>query len=72
MNKDSGAGFFTGLIVGAVIELAVGLLYAPHKGEETRRVVKEKVTGLKDTAAQAARKAGERIKQKVQSGEQET
>ncbi len=72
MNKDSGAGFFTGLILGAVIGLAFGFLYAPQKGEETRRVVKEKVTNIKDSAAQAVKKAGERIKQKAQSVEQET
>jgi len=56
MSRDSGAGFFAGLLVGAVIGLAVGFLYAPQPGHETRKIIKEKVTSVKDTASKAAQK----------------
>ncbi len=56
MNKDSGSGFFTGLIVGALIGVVVGFLYAPQSGSETRRMVKEKASTLKQGAATMAGK----------------
>lgn len=63
MSKDSGAGFFAGLIIGAVIGLAVGFLYAPQPGDETRRMVKEKASSIKE---QAAKVAG-RVRETMQS-----
>ena len=65
MSRDSNAGFFTGLIVGALIGAAVGLLYAPQSGEETRRVVKEKVNDAKGVVAKAAVKAKEVVSSKI-------
>jgi len=56
MNKDSGAGFFTGLIVGALAGLVVGFMYAPRSGSETRRIVKEKASTLRDGASSMAGK----------------
>jgi len=70
MTKDSGSGFFTGLIMGALIGVVVGFLYAPQSGTETRRLVKEKTEVVKDKAARAA----SRVKEVVQSrleGEEE-
>jgi len=63
MNKDSGAGFFTGLLVGALIGVVVGFMYAPKSGTETRRIVKEKVATLREGASGAAGK----VKDAVQS-----
>ncbi len=70
MNKDSGSGFFTGLIMGALIGVVVGFLYAPQSGTETRRLVKEKAEIVKERASKAAG----RVKDVVQSrleGEEE-
>jgi len=70
MTKDSGSGFVTGLIMGALIGVVVGFLYAPQSGTETRRLVKEKTEIIKEKAARAAR----RVKDVVQSrleGEEE-
>lgn len=65
MSRDSNAGFFSGLIVGALIGAAVALLYAPQSGEETRRIVKEKMRIAKDTVVKAASKAKETISGKI-------
>ena len=48
--------FLTGLIVGAVIGVAIGLLYAPRPGVETRRLLREKASAIKEKASKAASK----------------
>ncbi|MCX6005859.1 MAG: YtxH domain-containing protein [Chloroflexi bacterium] len=65
MSRDSSAGFFAGLIIGALIGAAVGLLYAPQSGEETRRVVKEKVYVAKDAVVKAAGRAKDAVSSKI-------
>ncbi len=65
MSRDSDTGFFAGLIVGALIGAAVGLLYAPQSGEETRRVVKAKVSDAKEAVAKAAGKTREAVSSKI-------
>jgi len=70
MTNDSGSGFFTGLIMGALIGVVVGFMYAPQSGTETRRLVKEKAEIVKERASKAAG----RVKGVVQSrleGEEE-
>ena len=67
MNKDSGAGFFSGLIIGAIIGLSVGYLYAPKPGIETRRMVKEKIGEGKETASKVASRLKERVRQRMEA-----
>ena len=69
MNKDSSTGFFTGLLVGAVIGGAVALLYAPQSGPETRKLVKEKALDVKDKAAKAVGKIKESVGSYIKSEE---
>jgi gas vesicle protein len=71
MNKDSSAGFFSGLIIGAIVGLAVGYLYAPQPGSETRRMVKEKVGTAKEGAARAASRIKERIQKRMAAQDEE-
>ena len=63
---DRGSGFAIGLIVGAVLGLAIGFLFAPRSGEETRRLLKEKAETARERAAEVTRKvratAGEAVK----------
>ncbi|MDD5312740.1 MAG: YtxH domain-containing protein [Dehalococcoidia bacterium] len=61
MNKDASTGFFSGLILGAVVGAAVALLYAPQPGVETRRMVKEKAAEVKEKAVKAAGKIKESV-----------
>jgi gas vesicle protein len=70
MNREASTGFFSGLILGAVIGAAVALLYAPQPGTETRRVVKEKALEVKEKAAKAARKIKESVSSAIK-GEEE-
>ena len=59
MNKEPNSGFFAGLLIGAVIGLAAGFLYAPLEGQETRRIVKEKAAAMREATARAAGKMRE-------------
>jgi len=70
MNKDSGSGFFTGLMVGALIGVVVGFLYAPQSGSETRRIVKEKATAMKEKASTVAGKVKDVVQSRVAKEEE--
>jgi gas vesicle protein len=56
-DKDSGNSFLIGFILGAVAGVAVGFLYAPKAGKETRSLLKEKAEELKDKASEMISKA---------------
>ena len=58
-EKDTGASFIVGLILGAVAGAAVGFLYAPRPGRETRELLKEKAERAAEKAKEAAEKAKE-------------
>jgi gas vesicle protein len=58
-EKDGGSGFLVGLIIGAIAGLAVGFLYAPKAGKETRALLKEKAGQLKDRAGEVFSRAQE-------------
>ena len=45
--KNSTAGFFVELFSGAALGAAIGILYAPEKGSETREKLKEKAVDFK-------------------------
>ena len=65
-DRNSGGAFGIGLLVGAAIGLAIGFLFAPRPGEETRQLLKEKAGAARDRATVAAKKvrqtAGEAVK----------
>ncbi len=69
MNRDTSSGFFSGLLMGAVIGAAVALLYAPQPGTETRRIVKEKALEVKEKAAKAASKIRESVSSVIKGEE---
>ncbi len=57
MSNGSSAKFFTGLAVGAAIGAALALLYAPQSGTETRRMVKENASAIKEKVSKAINEA---------------
>ena len=68
-NKGAG-NFFTGMLIGTVIGLAVGLLFAPQSGQETREMLRQKAAVAKEKAAEVkekVRKTSSDIKDKLQS-----
>jgi gas vesicle protein len=58
-DKDAGANFGLGFFIGALIGVAVGFLYAPKAGSETRAMLKEKAEHSAEKAREAADKAKE-------------
>jgi gas vesicle protein len=65
-NKDAG-NFFTGMIIGTVIGLAIGFLFAPQSGAETREMLKDKAREARDKAADITDKVKRTVKDKIQS-----
>jgi gas vesicle protein len=65
-DGDRGSGFAIGLILGAALGLAVGFLFAPRSGAETRQLLKEKAETARERAAEITSKvretAGEAVK----------
>ena len=59
MSNDSGSNFALGLILGTAIGIGIGLLYAPHPGEETRTLLREKAAEFGDRADEFADKVKE-------------
>ena len=68
-TKDTGSGFFVGFIAGVTIGLVAGFLYAPHSGEETRELLKEKSETVRkkaDEVAEKVKEAAETARKKAQ------
>jgi gas vesicle protein len=75
-DKESGSNFIAGFIVGAIAGLAIGFLYAPKSGKETRAYLKERASGIKEKASiatgrakEAAREVGRVVKEKLSTKE---
>ena len=55
-EKNGSPGFGTGFVMGAVIGLAIGFLYAPKPGEETRELARESVEKVREKAVASLKK----------------
>jgi gas vesicle protein len=71
-DKESGSNFIAGFIIGAIAGVAIGFLYAPKSGKETRALLKEKAGEVKEKASEvtgrakeAALEAGRKVKEKL-------
>jgi gas vesicle protein len=51
-EKEGGSNFLLGFVLGAVAGIAIGFLYAPKPGRETRAMLKEKAREFKDKAGE--------------------
>ncbi|MFC1871971.1 YtxH domain-containing protein [Chloroflexota bacterium] len=56
------SGFLIGLAFGAIVGVAVGFLYAPKAGEETRALIKDRAKHTKEKAEDIIEEARERAK----------
>ncbi|HJX11957.1 MAG TPA: YtxH domain-containing protein [Dehalococcoidales bacterium] len=57
-DRDTGS-FTIGFIIGAIAGVALGFLYAPKAGKETRALIKEKAAEVKEKAEEVTEKAKE-------------
>jgi gas vesicle protein len=75
-EKEGGSSFLIGFIIGAVAGVAIGFLYAPKSGKETRALLREKVGEVKEKASEMtgkareiATEAGRRVRDKLEGRE---
>jgi len=60
MGRSS--AFLLGVLVGAAFGSSLALLFAPQSGEETRQMIGEKASALRDRARTLAEGARERVR----------
>ena len=75
-DKESGSNFLMGFIIGAITGVAIGFLYAPKSGKETRELLKQKAGEVKERASamterikESALGAGRKAKEKLSPDE---
>lgn len=75
-EREGGSSFLIGFIIGTLAGVAVGLLYAPKSGKETRALLKEKVGEVREKAGEMTEKArevaseaGKRVREKLEHRE---
>ena len=71
MESQSDRWFGVGFIVGTVLGLTMGILYAPRRGEETRVVLREKAEHVKEKAGEVIEKAKEKAQTLRHKNEEE-
>ncbi|MBI4295773.1 MAG: YtxH domain-containing protein [Chloroflexi bacterium] len=62
MTSDSARALGIGLLAGAIVGAALGLLYAPKPGGEMRAELKEKASELREKAEKARSTIASRIR----------
>jgi YtxH-like protein len=62
------AGFAVGVIFGAVLGAGLALMYAPERGEKTRKQLKRRLHRLRREAEEGLDSAGERTKRELLRG----
>ena len=70
MTRDGAAGFGLGILVGAALGAAIGILYAPRPGREMRALIKEKAMETKATIGERAKKVVSDIRGKTAEEEE--
>jgi len=56
-DRGSSGIFLSGLLIGAIVGVAIGMIFAPQSGKETRELVREKVSTAKEKADELIQKA---------------
>jgi gas vesicle protein len=63
--SDRDSGFFTGVLFGAAVGFLLGVLFAPAKGEETRKVIVDKSKEVADEIKARTDEIVEKVKAKI-------
>ena len=61
-EHDSSRSFLIGLALGAAAGMAIGFLYAPQSGRETREMIREKAAEARERAKEIVEEAEEKAK----------
>jgi gas vesicle protein len=61
--RENGGSALTWFLAGAVLGGGLALLYAPHSGEATRRLLRRKARDLRDLAEDGLDELGERLEE---------
>lgn len=70
-EQNDGKSFILGVLVGGVIGVAVGFLYAPKPGSETRAMLKERFEHASEEAKHILETAREKAKSIVSAAHDE-
>jgi gas vesicle protein len=65
MNGQLTRGLLLGIPIGAAIGISVGMLYAPHSGRVTRRLIEERISDTRHEAERIVEDAGKRARHVV-------
>jgi gas vesicle protein len=63
--SDRDSGFFTGVLFGAAVGFLLGVLFAPAKGEETRKVIVDKSREVADELKSRTDEVVEKVKSRM-------
>lgn len=63
-DRDTGSSFAIGFLIGAVVGVALGFLYAPKAGKETRALLREKASDVAERAKEVAAEAKKKVEEK--------
>jgi hypothetical protein len=58
-------GFAAGLVFGAVLGVGLALLFAPDRGDRTRRRLRKRLARLREHAAEGLERAGKRTRREL-------
>ena len=68
-EKESGSNFLVGFVIGAIAGVAIGFLYAPKSGKETRALLKEKASHVTERIRGSAKEAENKARGKLSPDE---
>jgi len=68
-EKESGSNFLVGFVIGAIAGAAIGFLYAPKSGKETRALLREKASHVTERIKSSAKEAEKKVRDKLSPDE---
>ena len=58
-------GFAAGVVIGAVLGIGLGMLFAPERGDATRRRLRKRLARLRERAGGGLERAGKRTRKEL-------
>jgi len=68
-EKEGSSNFLVGFIIGAIAGVAIGFLYAPKPGKETRALLKEKASSVTERIKGSVKEAEKKARDKLSPDE---